>query len=67
MSKKKPFYKSWVIMIASTTILIDIVNLLMTTPIIPKEWQGYLSLVSGILVILARYNSNGAQIGKHDK
>lgn len=64
MTKKKPFYKSWVIMLTSTTILIDIVNLLMTTPFIPKEYQGYLSLVSGILVIIARANSSGSQIGK---
>ena len=63
MAKKKPFYQSWVIMITSTTILIDVVNLLMTTPFIPEKYQGYLSLVSGILVIIARAKSSGAQIG----
>lgn len=64
MSKKKPFYKSWVIMISASTVIVDIINLLVEQPFIPEKYRGVLSLVSGILVIIARTQSSGAQIGK---
>ena len=64
MAKKKPFYKSWVIMISSATVLVDIINLIVEQPFIPEKYRGILSLVSGILVIIARTQSSGAQIGK---
>lgn len=64
MAKKKPFYKSWVIMISSSTVLVDIINLVVEQPFIPEKYRGILSLVSGILVIIARTQSSGAQIGK---
>lgn len=64
MAKKKPFYKSWVIMISSATVIVDIINLVVEQPFIPEQYRGYLSLVSGILVIIARTQSSGAQIGK---
>lgn len=64
MAKKKPFYKSWVIMISASTVLVDVINLIVEQPFIPEKYRGVLSLVSGILVIIARTQSSGAQIGK---
>lgn len=58
MANKKPFYKSKIIWLSVIPMAVEIVNLAMTTPVIPAKYQGILTLISGALTIAARYTSN---------
>ncbi len=62
MSKKKPFYKSYTIWAAVLPMVLELINLMLVSPIIPVQYQGHLTFVSGVLVIIARFTSTGSQV-----
>lgn len=55
---QKSIFKSKIFWSALIPMAIDIVNLLMETPIFPDQYRGYLAIVSSVLIIFFRYFSN---------
>lgn len=54
----KSLFKSKIFWTALIPMAIDIVNLLMETPLFPEQYKGYLTIASSVLIIIFRYFSN---------
>lgn len=57
MRKQKSILKSKVFWAVVIPMLIEITNLLLSTPIFPEKYRGFLTLLSGFLVIIFRATS----------
>ena len=53
----KKWYQSKIIWIQILSIALDVVNYLMTNPIIPTKYTGILSMVVGVITIVLRTQS----------
>ena len=67
MNNIKPFWKSSIVWAAFIPALLEIIDLLSTSPIIPEKYQGLLILISSLLVIILRFVSSGTQISINGK
>jgi len=54
---QKSIFKSKIFWSALIPMAMEIVDLFLTTPIIPEQYRGILTIVSSVLVICFRYTS----------
>ena len=60
----KKWYQSRIIILNIISAVLEIMNLLMNTPIIPVQYAGVMTLSVNALTILFRYLSKGTAIGR---
>lgn len=63
MKKMKPFWHSKIIWVASIPMIVELINLSVTQPFIPQQYQGVLTFIGGALTIYYRFRSGGEKLG----